>query len=61
MRSRECESSVPLGYLQALHTKYESFFEKRAGSLVVDAEQGKDVVFNQVLKFIKGKGVETSI
>ena len=52
IRSRSCESSVPLGYLQALHSNYESFFEKRPGTLVIDAEQDKETVLGLVKDFL---------
>jgi len=52
IRSRSCESSVPLSYLQDLHQCYESFFEKQPETLIINAEHDKDTVFSMVLDFV---------
>lgn len=66
-RARDCENSVPLEYLTALHNKYEKLFanefiENGVGSntksnnckvFTVDGNQHADVVYEQVASIIK--------
>lgn len=56
-RARECESNVPLSYLQQVHHKYEQLCEdiihnKKQKLYVVDGTRNSEQVYEQVMKII---------
>ncbi|MCB0392602.1 MAG: deoxynucleoside kinase [Bdellovibrionales bacterium] len=55
MRSRDCESEIPLTYLQGLHELYGDFVEdmKKIGSIVVDIDWNEFKTTEYVLDQIK--------
>jgi thymidylate kinase len=56
-RARECESNVPLSYLQQVHQKYEELYDnivhnKKQKLYIVDGIQSSEQVYEQVMNII---------